>query len=66
MGYGLIKNQGGNASTVLHVVAVLRFIYFWLCFVFVAMHRLCPVAASEGYFLVVVEAQAPLVVGHRL
>ena len=50
----------------LHVAAVLRFIYFWLCFVFVAMRRLSPVVASEGYFLVEVEAQASLVVEYRL
>ena len=48
------ESGGGNALTMLHVVAILIFIYFWPCFLFVSMHRFSPVAASEGSFLAVV------------
>ena len=45
------------------------FIYFWLCWVFVAVHRLSLVAASKGYSVVAVHelliAKASLV-EHRL
>ena len=63
------ESGGGNALTMPHV-AILIFIYFWPCFLFAAMHRLSPVAASEGYFLAVVlrclVVVASLVVEHGL
>ena len=35
----------------MHHDSDLRFIYFWLLWVFVAMHGLSLVVASKGYFL---------------
>ena len=46
------------------------FIYFWLCWVFIAVHRLSLAAVNAGYSLVVVFglliAVASLVAEHRL
>ena len=47
----------------------LLLIYFWLCWVFIAVHRLSLVAASGGYSLVahgILIAMASLAAEHRV
>ena len=49
-----MDRTGDGAAKAGSGVFFLRFIYFWLHWVFVAVHRLSLVAASGGYFLVAV------------
>ena len=44
----------GPSSFFFKILIYFYFVSFWLCWVFIAAHRLCLVAASEGYSLVVV------------
>ena len=54
----------------LYLFKLKKLLYFWLCWVFVAVHRLSLVAESEGYSLVEVHGflivAASLAVGHGL
>ena len=53
----------------LHVFFFLKFIYLWLCWVFVSVRGLSPVAASGGHSIAVhgpLTIAAPLVAEHRL
>ena len=46
------QKQGASASFFLNLFYLINlFIYFWLCWVFVAAHRLSLVVASGGYSL---------------
>ena len=59
-----------KASILLQIFFLNNFIYFWLCWVFIAAHMLSLVVVSGGYSLVVVHghliAVASLVAEHRV
>ena len=46
---GTVTLKNSLAGCFLFVCLFTLFIYFWLCWVFVAVHGLSPVSASRGY-----------------
>ena len=65
----MLLSKSSSSSLTFCLTLKLLLIYFWLCWVFIAMHRLSLVTVSGGYSLVahrILIAIAPLVAEHKL